>query len=205
MKNYFSSVCTAILLPIALFSLAGNNNPVSAVSSQPTRSQMTPSSQLVSQNESAEPEAKMQFTCGTSHNPRLNKRVPTTLSWSPAGDKRALIQWVKQMDSHWTPEKRCQEVSRRMQEASNAGTMQYITNGKMNGQRVICTAMEVNGDCKNLLMTLRPGDKPLKFMSEFKEIFNGQSDGPVEHSSGEPQIYLRVDLKQLWRNAPKAD
>ena len=169
MKNYFSSVCTAILLMAAI----RNNNPASAVSSQPARAQITPSSQLVSQNESTEPEAQMQFTCSTSYSYRLKKRVPTTLSWSPAG-KRALIQWVKQMDSHWTPEKRCQEVSQRMQEATNVGTMRYITNGKMNGQRVICTAMEVNGDCKNLLMTLRPGDKPLKFMSEFKEIFNGQ-------------------------------
>jgi Circadian oscillating protein COP23 len=200
MKNHFSSVCTAILLMAAI----GNNHPVSAVSSQPTGSNITPSTQLVSQNELAEPEAKMQFTCGTSNNPRLNKRVPTTLAWSPAG-KRALIQWVKQMDSNWTPEKRCQEVSKRMQEASNAGTMQYITNGKMNGQRVICTAMEVRGDCKNLLMTLRPGDNPLKFMGEFQEIFNGRSDEPVIHNSGYPQIYLRVNFKEMLKNAPKAD
>jgi hypothetical protein len=201
MKNYLSSVCTAILLMAAI----GNNNPANAVSSQPVLAQVTPSSQLVSQNEPADPEAKMQFTCSTSYSYRLKKRVPTTISWSPAGDKRALIQWVKQMDSHWTPEKRCQEVSRRMQEASNAGTMQYITNGKMNGQRVICSATEVNGDCKNLLMTLRSGDKPLQFMSEFKEVFSGRSEGPIPHSSGEPQIYLRIDLNQLWRNAAKAN
>jgi Circadian oscillating protein COP23 len=199
MKNYLSSVCTAILLMAAI----GNNHPASAVSSQPAQSQITPNSQLVSQNETAE-EAKMKFTCGTSHNPRLNKRVPTTLSWSPAG-KRALIQWVKQMDSNWTPEKRCQEVSKRMQEATNAGTMQYITNGKMNGQKVICTAMEVNGDCKNLLMTLRPGEKTSKFMSEFKEIFSGQAEGVLEHSSGDPQIYLRINFKEMLKNAPKAD
>jgi Circadian oscillating protein COP23 len=200
MKNYLSSVCTAILLMAAI----GNNHPASAVSSQPAQSQITPNSQLVSQNETAE-EAKMKFTCGTSHNPRLNKRVPTTLSWSPDGNKRALIQWVKQMDSNWTPEKRCQEVSKRMQEATNAGTMQYITNGKMNGQRVICSATEVNGDCKNLLMTLRSGDKASQFMSEFQDVFNGRSEGPIPHSSGEPQIYLRIDLNQLWRNAAKAN
>jgi hypothetical protein len=203
MKSYFSSVCTAILLPITLFSLAGNNNPASAVGSQPARSNITPHTQLVSQNDSSQ-EDKARFTCGTSYSYRLKKRVPTTLSWSPAG-KRALIQWVKQMDSHWTPEKRCQEVSKRMQEANDAGTLKYITNGKMNGQRVICTATEVNGDCKNLLMTLRQGDKPLKFMGEFQEVFNSRSDGVVEHSSGEPQIYLRIDLNEMLRNAAKAD
>jgi Circadian oscillating protein COP23 len=202
MKNHFSSICAAILLPVTLLSLAGNHNPASAVSSQPERLQIKHSRQLVSQNEPAEIEDKIQFTCGTSYNNRLNKKVPTTLAWSPSG-KRALIQWVKQMDSNWTPEKRCQEVSRRMQEANTAGTMQFITNGKMNGQRVICSATEVNGDCKNLLMTMRRDDKPLKFMTEFREIFNGRSEGVVEHSSGEPQIYLRINLNQLWKNAPK--
>jgi hypothetical protein len=202
MKNHFSSICAAILLPVTLLSLAGNHNPAIAITSQPAQVQVKPSRQLVSQNEPAEIEDKIQFTCGTSYNNRLNKKVPTTLAWSPSG-KRALIQWVKQMDSNWTPEKRCQEVSQRMQAANTAGTMQFITNGKMNGQRVICSATEVNGDCKNLLMTMRRDDKPLTFMNEFREVFNGRSEGVVEHSSGEPQIYLRINLNQLWKNAPK--
>lgn len=202
MKNHFSSICAAILLPVTLLALAGNHNPASAVSSQAEQAQIKPSRQLVSQNQPAEIEDKIQFTCGTSYNNRLNKKVPTTLAWSPSG-KRALIQWVKQMDSNWTPEKRCQEVSQRMQAANTAGTMQFITNGKMNGQRVICSATEVNGDCKNLLMTMRRDDKPLTFMNEFREVFNGRSEGVVEHSSGEPQIYLRINLNQLWKNAPK--
>ena len=202
MKNYFLSIYAAILLPVTLLWLAGNHNPANAVSSQPEQVQVKPSRQLVSQNEPAEIEDKIQFTCGTSYNNRLNKKVPTTLAWSPSG-KRAMIQWVKQMDSNWTPEKRCQEVSQRMQQANIAGTMKFITNGKMNGQRVICSATEINGDCKNLLITLRPIDEPLKFMTEFREVFNGRSEGVVVHSSGEPQIYLRIDLNQLWKNAPK--
>jgi Circadian oscillating protein COP23 len=202
MKNYFSSICAVILLPITLFSLAGNHNPASAVSSQSEQIQIKPSRQLVSQNQPAEIEDKIQFTCGTSYNNKLNKKVPTTLAWSPSG-KRALIQWVKQMDNNWTPEKRCQEVSQRMQEANTAGTMQFITNGKMNGQRVICSATEVRGDCKNLLITLRPSDKAPTFMAEFTEIFNGRSEGVVIHNSQEPQIYLRINLNQLWKNAPK--
>jgi hypothetical protein len=202
MKNYFSSVCAAILLPVTLLSLAGNHHPASAVSSQPEQAQIKPSRQLVSQNQPAEIEDKIQFTCGTSYNNRLNKKVPTTLAWSPSG-KRALIQWVKQMDNNWTPEKRCQEVSQRMQEANAAGTMQFITNGKMNGQRVICSATEVRGDCKNLLITLRPSDKALPFVTEFRDVFNGRSEGVVLHNSAEPQQYLRIDFKQLLKNAPK--
>jgi hypothetical protein len=133
MKNHFSSICAAILLPVTLFSLAGNHNPASAVSSQSEQIQIKPSRQLVSQNQPAEIEDKIQFTCGTSYNNKLNKKVPTTLAWSPSG-KRALIQWVKQMDNNWTPEKRCQEVSQRMQAANTAGTMQFIT-GDLFGDR----------------------------------------------------------------------
>jgi Circadian oscillating protein COP23 len=201
MKNHFLSIRAAILLPVTLLALAGNHNPASAVSSQPEQVPIKPSRQLVSQNQPAEIEDKIQFTCGTSHNNRLNKKVPTTLAWSPSG-KRALIQWVKQMDNNWTPEKRCQEVSQRMQEANTAGTMQFITNGKMNGQRVICSATEVNGDCKNLLIALRPSDKPLTFMNEFREVFNGRSEGVGCTHGQEPQVYLRIDLAQLWKNAP---
>jgi Circadian oscillating protein COP23 len=198
MNSHSSSVFTAFLLPITLLTLGFNpNNRSGAVVSQP-------SNRLVSLDRAAELDDKTQFTCATSYHDRLKQKVPTTIAWNPSG-KRALVQWVKQMDSYWTPEKRCQEVSQRMQSAYTAGTLKYLTNGKMNGHRVICTAIEVNGDCKNLLMTMRSADKPLKFISELQELFNSRSDGPIEHSSGEPQIYVRVDLNQLWKNAPKVN
>jgi Circadian oscillating protein COP23 len=201
MKKHFSSISTSILLSLSFAILNCTESQARAVSIDRVPANLSPSSQLVSQNESGELENQAQFTCASTYNDRLKKRVPTTIAWNGSG-KRAFIQWVKQMDKYWTPEKRCQEVSQRMQEAYTAGTFKYLTNGKMNGQRVICTTTEINGDCKNLLMTLRPEDKPLKFMNELTELFNSRSDGPIEHSSGERRIYIRVNLNQMWKNAP---
>jgi hypothetical protein len=90
-----------------------------------------------------------------------------------------------------------------MEEANTAGTLKFLTNGTMNGQRVICTATEVNGACKNLLITLRPQDNGTQFLEELKNIFNGRSMGSIPHGSAEHQRYIEVDWKNLWNKSAK--
>jgi Circadian oscillating protein COP23 len=178
MNSYFSSICTAVLLPISFISLMGNNNPSSAVSSQPERANIQASSQLISDNRSVEPAEKVQFYCGKSYHGRLDKKVPTTIA-QKGSEKHVLIQWVKPIGKYWTPEKRCQEASHRMQVANATGKIEYIINGKMNGQNVICSAISVGGGCNKLLITLHPGDKPLNFLIEFKDVLHGRPE-PTE-------------------------
>ncbi|KYC37063.1 hypothetical protein WA1_46350 [Scytonema hofmannii PCC 7110] len=208
MNKYILLTSVSIFSAISLTISSCNNNLLGssvAESEQPT---IVSSSQLSKIEASPDPPTetaeKTQFTCGTTFNEQLKQKVPTTIAWK-SSDKRAIVQWVKPMDNYWTPEKRCNEVSRRMQEADEAGTLKFLTNGKMNGQKVICTAIEVNGDCKNLVMTLRPQDKALLFLTELKDIFNGRSAGPIQHNSGETQIYIEIDLKEIWKNAPRLE
>lgn len=202
MKTYFSSVGSAFLLFASLFALTCTSQPSSAVSSQSNRSSILLRSQLVSQNEPALKD-KIQLTCGSSYNDRLKKNVPTTIA-QKGSERRAIAQWVRPMDEYWTPERRCQQVSQGMQAANAAGNLKYITNGKMNGQRVICTETEVLGDCNNLLMALLVKDNSLKFMGEIKAIFNAyREDHIISCGSGEPHLDFRIDLDRLWQNAPK--
>jgi Circadian oscillating protein COP23 len=204
MNSYFSSICTAILLPISLISSIGNN-PAIAVSSGLERSNIQPSDRLISDATLTNPIEKIQLFCGISYNTRLKKNVPTTIA-QKGSEKRAIAQWLKPMGDYWTPERRCQQVSQGMQAANSAGNLKYITSGKMNGQRVICTETEVSGDCNNLLMALRVEDKSLKFLGEIKEIFNGYNSSFIcgwGSSSGEPGIDLSIDLDRLWENSPK--
>jgi Circadian oscillating protein COP23 len=145
------------------------------------------------------------FYCGSSYNSNKGKKVPTTVVWRPTG-KTALVQWVKPMDNYWTPERRCNEFSQRITAAYQNKTLNFLTNGKMKGQRVICTANEVNGDCKDVLMTLRPQDKSLKILDELKDLLNGKSTGgPVIHNSGEAQLYYQIDMSELLKKGSQAE
>jgi Circadian oscillating protein COP23 len=197
MKIYLYKVRNIFLLPISLFVLNWTIDPSNATSWQSDRSNI----KLVSQNKLALAD-KIQLTCGSSYNDQLKKNVPTTIA-KKGSEKRAIAQWVRPMGNYWTPQRRCEQVSQGMQTANAAGNLKYITNGKMNGQRVICTETEVLGDCNNLLMALRTEDKSLKFLGEIKQIFNAYQDYVISCGSGEPHLDLYIDLDRLWKNAPK--
>jgi hypothetical protein len=145
---------------------------------------------------------EVQFVCGTSFHKESNRKVPTTIAWTPTG-KSAIVQWVKSIGNYWTPERRCNEFSQRMTIAYKAGTLKFLTNSRKNGSSVICTATEVNGKCQNILMTLRPQDKAMPFLTELKNVLNGRATGPISHSSGEPQVYVQIDWEEVVKNAPK--
>jgi Circadian oscillating protein COP23 len=205
MSKYFFLSSLAIFSAISLVISSCNHTQTGTTISDLGQSSISSSTQPVSvqasPNElSTAPEEKIQFTCASTFNNKLQKKVPTTVAWK-SSDKRAIVQWVKPMDDYWTPERRCSEISQRMQAAHDAGTLKYLTNGKMNGQKVICTAIEVKGDCKNLLMTLRPQDKSDDFLTELKDLFNGRSQSVVDHVFGERKLYVKVDLEQMWKNA----
>jgi Circadian oscillating protein COP23 len=139
------------------------------------------------------------FYCGSSYNAEKGKKVPTTIVWTPTR-KTAIVQWVKPMGNYWTPERRCTEFSKKMNTAYQNKTLNFLTNGKIQGQRVICTANEVNGDCKDVLMTLRPQDKSLGMLGELNDLLSGRAvGGPIHHSSGEAQLYYQIDISALLK------
>ncbi len=183
MKNLIRpiSIANALLLATAMLSSAAISTHISPAQAQ---------------------NQDVQFICGSSRNVKAKRKVPTTILWTPTG-KIALVQWVKPFGNYWTPERRCAEFSQRIDKAYQAGTLKYLTSSRKNGSNIICTATEVNGSCKNVLMTLRPQDKPLMFLTELKEVFRGSVVGPIEHSSGEPQIYVQFDWDAVVKNASK--
>lgn len=72
-----------------------------------------------------------------------------------------LIVWESDFfrGSGWTPQKRCEEVSKRFQEFSDNKTLRYLTTGKMKGQNVICVGKATGGSTyqcldNGLLLTL---------------------------------------------------
>lgn len=94
------------------------------------------------------------FFCAT-----LN-RQPVTLVRTPRGNV-PLVRWTSNnyFPPPWTAQKRCQEVGRRFQRNYDNGTLKYINTGILNGEPVVCAAVNKDDACTNrtLLFTLKRG------------------------------------------------
>jgi len=103
---------------------------------------------------------------------------PRTVAKSK-GREINLIIWESNSfsKSGFTPERRCNDVSERLQAFSTSGSLRYITSGKdaKTNQNIICLARSKDGVCRSdgLVLTLEPKDNPKKvletlFSSAFK-------------------------------------
>lgn len=146
-------------------------------------------------------QTETQFICADGYDEQTQQTHPTTFAWTPEG-KIVVVRWTSKVFSNYSPQQRCEVVSQRMHEAYHNGTLNFITNGTSNGQRVICTANQPGESCAEVLMTLRPEDDSIAILNHFRDLFNGYQVGPVRHSSGEPQVYYQIDVDGFLANQP---
>lgn len=113
------------------------------------------------------------FFCGT-----LN-RQPVTLVRTPRGSV-PLVRWTSNnyFPPPWTAQKRCEEVGRRFQRNYDNGTLKYINTGTLNGEPVVCAAVNKDDACTNrtLLFTLKRGsdaDATLKKLMDRRGLAAG--------------------------------
>ncbi|NET87067.1 MAG: CHAT domain-containing protein [Kamptonema sp. SIO1D9] len=125
-------------------------------------------------------------------------QVPTTYASTPEG-KFPIIRWETNYlnSSGWIPQRRCEEISLRLQSAYDNGSMKFITNGKINDQPVICTTREYGGECADLLFTLRPEDDTIAIAEQLADTFKGRAVGGLRQSSSDRQYYIEVNIDQL--------
>ncbi len=143
---------------------------------------------------------RIEFICNSGFDDIETKRLPTTYAWYN-GNKHALIRYTKNL-GQYTPQRRCDEISPRFQEAYDNESLIYLTNSIMNNQPVICSAKKYAGECVTMLLTVSPGDDPIEVLNELTDALYGRRVGPIRESSGTPQIYYRIDLEEALRNAP---
>jgi Circadian oscillating protein COP23 len=151
-------------------------------------------------SESVKAQEQVQFVCAPSFDQQTNQKLPTTFAWTSRG-KIALVRWETTAFKNFSPQTRCEKVSPRFQEAYENGGINFLTNGTINQQPVICTARESGGECDTLLMTLRPEDNPITILTQLQEVLNGRQVGAVRHNTV-PQVYYQVDFENFLRTAP---
>ncbi|MBW4494977.1 MAG: trypsin-like peptidase domain-containing protein [Oscillatoria princeps RMCB-10] len=122
--------------------------------------------------------SKVTFTCKTVSG------APTTVAKNAQGE-RQLIRWGSNVFSQagYTPQKRCQEVTERMNRYFKQGG-QYITHGVMKNQKVICITDRVGEGCTGLLYTLKPDQDAKATLEDLFQLNNRNvSSGPLRESS----------------------
>lgn len=120
------------------------------------------------------------FWCG-NHN-----GVPATLYQNSEGGRELWINWRSNVftEAGYDPLTRCQQVSARLENYRQARSLRYVTVGIMNGQRVMCTASQVNGRCENLIYTLRPGQDAVRTLNQFLSLRDSPAGTPALNESG---------------------
>ncbi|MGK7947133.1 MAG: COP23 domain-containing protein [Microcystaceae cyanobacterium] len=140
-----------------------------------------------------------QYTCVSKQG------IPRTVVDTKRG-KIELIIWESQVfGSQWSPESRCQEVTQRFQDFSDAGNLRYVTTGKMNGYNVICVGdQRTNGytcDRDGLLITLQPSDHPPSVMKDLFDVNNRVSKGPLRRLGPRPRRFV-INLDEFLDDVP---
>ncbi len=146
----------------------------------------------------------IRFICASGYDRESNNRYPTTYAWTPRG-KVAIVRWKNDWSNsnQWNPQKRCEAVSPRFQEAYSNGSMNFFTYTWENNQRVICTAFQRGGECATMLFTLRSTDDPVTIIRDLTDILNGRATSPVRHSSGKARVYFKItDIDRFLETAP---
>lgn len=186
MIHPLKAISTAVILSSLI------NIPFSRASAaeQKTPAQSQPQSQ---------PQSAARFFCGQSRIPTANKTVPTTFAMTKRGNV-PVIRWQSTFfasSSLYTPQKRCEEVSRRFQKYYSEGNLAYLTAGQMNAQNVICVSDEYGGPCQGLVLTLEPKDNPQVVLKDLLSARN-RAGGPVTRSTGS----LYVDMNNFLDTTP---
>ena len=118
--------------------------------------------------------------------------IPTTFMKISGGqNEHPFILWVSVpefYDSTYTPDKRCQEVSKRFQKTYEEGLLESIYSGEFAGYPAICASEipQVTEEIKfkscteeNILIILRPSDNPKQIIKRFATVNESSYSLPV--------------------------
>ena len=134
--------------------------------------------------------------------------IPATVAYTSRGPIE-LIRWQNDYfsASEYTPDRRCQEVSTRFQQHSDADNLRFISTGTINNYQAICIS-EDTGECKpdGLLLTLQAEDDPEAVLRDLFSLEARRTGGGLTRSSGRSgKIKETVDLDSFLTDSPTVE
>lgn len=125
------------------------------------------------------------FSCDNSSG------VPTTVVRSPKHGSVKIIEWkTTEFGEKFSPQARCNAVSKKFEKYAKAGTLKYFTTGSVNRQPVICAVAHKTAPCnaKSMLYTLKKGSNARTTLKQLLDIRSGSSSGALNET--ESRIYI---------------
>ncbi len=139
--------------------------------------------------------------------------APTTIVNTYRG-QIPLIVWRSNYFSSggWNPESRCNAVTARFQQHSDARNLRYISTGKINAYNIICVADRVERlyesteyECKTngILLTLQHNDNPDQVLKDLFNVASRSTNRPMTRGKNISQF--GIDVEDLLSKAEIID
>ena len=127
--------------------------------------------------------------------------APKTLVTTPDGEILTFINWQSNaFGDNFTPERRCQIVTQRLQTYSSSGKLETLIASRMNGVPVICVGQNNRCDSSlpdnGLVITVRPRVDPMRTLQQIADFRNGSGGELTETGSGLRSLNMHCYLTQ---------
>lgn len=118
----------------------------------------------------------------------------TTVAKTPQWE-RQFIRWVSNFGDRagYTPQRRCNEVTNRMNYYTRTKHPQFLTTGVQSGYNIVCVTDQVGNGCQGLLYTLQPDRDPNQTLRDLLARSGSDFDGqnPLVESRG-CRMYVNI-------------
>lgn len=132
--------------------------------------------------------------------------VPTTAGQS-FGKTIPLMTWTPSSfdGAGWTPQRRCDTVSQKLDAIRRKGELNYLTTGTVARQSVICAVDKPSVACSktNMIMTLEKGQDPTQTLLELVQL-QPSAKGVSQATRGRVLVNVPVVLEERLRALPQA-
>lgn len=152
------------------------------------------------------PEDRVSFYCGTIADRETGELTPATLAYVPQRKANIpIVAWTTQLAA-WSPEKRCESVSKTFQTFHEDGRLNYLSQGVSAGYPIICAKLDTQEECSggNQLFQVKAGSNPEDVIAALKGTLAGETGEEliVQSSSGGQ---TNISMSELLENAPAID
>ncbi|MEM9980329.1 MAG: COP23 domain-containing protein [Cyanobacteria bacterium P01_D01_bin.2] len=129
---------------------------------------------------------------------QLDEGTPTTMAQMPEG-VIPIVRWDSPAIAvETTQQADCEASAQRFQAAYSAGTLSYITTGRIEGQLVVCAAGAIGDRCLNRLLDLQATPRPRVALQQVLQI-RLPTEGPISDTGPRPYVSLSRYLSGDYR------
>lgn len=144
----------------------------------------------VSLDETVQAQSNFSFQCRKN-----SQNTWTTFVTRKDGSQSQFIKWLQDdlVLAGYPPERRCREVTGRLNVLANKGGKPKLTYGSINRIPVICVTDRKGGSCQSLLYTLKPKQDPEETLRNLMLLNKSKFNGPALVESASCRIYVDVE------------